>query len=72
LVDNNDGSTNFISAARKILSYIKLGKEEGAELLTGGEQNHLEGDLAGGYYIKLLFKGNNKMRIFKKRFSDPF
>jgi aldehyde dehydrogenase len=48
--DNNDGSTNFISAARKILSYIKLGKKR--ELLTGGEQNHLEGDLAGGYYIK--------------------
>ncbi len=30
----------------KILSYIEIGKEEGAKLLTGGERNVLEGDLA--------------------------
>ena len=41
----------------KILSYIKLGKEEGAELLCGGEVNHLGGDLEGGYYIQpTIFK----------------
>lgn len=56
----------------KIASYIKLGKEEGAELLTGGDVNHLEGDLATGYYIKpTLFKGHNKMRIFQEEIFGP-
>ncbi|MFC6096358.1 aldehyde dehydrogenase family protein [Flavobacterium qiangtangense] len=56
----------------KIQSYIKLGKEEGAELLTGGDVNQLEGDLAGGYYIKpTLFKGHNKMRIFQEEIFGP-
>lgn len=56
----------------KILSYIKLGKEEGAELLCGGEVNHLGGDLEGGYYIQpTLFKGHNKMRIFQEEIFGP-
>ena len=51
----------------KILSYIKLGKEEGAEVLCGGDVNHLGGDLEGGYYIQpTIFKGHNKMRIFQE------
>ncbi|MBL8485038.1 MAG: aldehyde dehydrogenase family protein, partial [Rhodocyclaceae bacterium] len=49
----------------KILSYLALGKEEGAELLIGGDRAHLGGDLADGCYIQpTLFKGHNKMRIF--------
>jgi aldehyde dehydrogenase len=36
------GTQTSLVQQEKILSYIKLGKEEGAELLTGGEQNHLE------------------------------
>ena len=56
----------------KILSYIKLGKEEGAEVLTGGDANHLQGDIENGYYIKpTLFKGNNKMRIFQEEIFGP-
>lgn len=56
----------------KIASYIKLGKEEGAEVLTGGDVNNLEGDLATGYYIKpTLFKGHNKMRIFQEEIFGP-
>lgn len=56
----------------KISSYIKLGKEEGAEVLTGGDINHLQGDLETGYYIKpTLFKGNNKMRIFQEEIFGP-
>lgn len=56
----------------KISSYLKLGKEEGAELLTGGEVNRLDGDLAGGYYIQpTLFKGHNKMRIFQEEIFGP-
>lgn len=56
----------------KIASYIKLGKEEGAEVLTGGEVNSLEGELGGGYYIKpTIFKGHNKMRIFQEEIFGP-
>lgn len=56
----------------KISSYLKLGKEEGAELLTGGEVAKLDGDLEGGYYIKpTLFKGHNKMRVFQEEIFGP-
>jgi aldehyde dehydrogenase len=57
---------------QKILSYIAIGKEEGAELLTGGERMILEGDLAGGYYVKpTIFTGHNKMRIFQEEIFGP-
>ncbi|MFT3761058.1 MAG: aldehyde dehydrogenase family protein [Pseudoxanthomonas sp.] len=56
----------------KILSYIDIGKQEGAQVLTGGGQNKLDGDLAGGYYVKpTVFKGNNKMRIFQEEIFGP-
>lgn len=56
----------------KISSYLKLGKEEGAEVLTGGEPLQLQGDLASGYYIQpTLFKGHNKMRIFQEEIFGP-
>jgi aldehyde dehydrogenase len=56
----------------KIQSYLKLGKEEGAEVLTGGDVHKLDGDLAGGYYIQpTLFKGHNKMRIFQEEIFGP-
>ncbi|MDA0730763.1 MAG: aldehyde dehydrogenase family protein, partial [Proteobacteria bacterium] len=56
----------------KILSYMKLGQEEGAELLTGGNQTKLEGELASGYYIEpTVFKGHNKMRIFQEEIFGP-
>ena len=56
----------------KILSYIDVGKQEGAQVLIGGEQNHLGGDLESGYYVKpTLFKGHNKMRIFQEEIFGP-
>ncbi|WP_158808599.1 aldehyde dehydrogenase [Beijerinckia sp. L45] len=56
----------------KILSYIDIGKQEGAEVLTGGGRNHLEGDLAEGFYVKpTVFKGHNKMRIFQEEIFGP-
>ncbi len=56
----------------KILSYIDIGKQEGAELLIGGERNMLEGDLQGGYYVKpTVFKGHNRMRIFQEEIFGP-
>ena len=56
----------------KILSYIEIGKAEGAKVLTGGERNILEGDLADGYYVKpTIFEGHNKMRIFQEEIFGP-
>ncbi|MCD9027956.1 aldehyde dehydrogenase family protein [Luteimonas sp. BDR2-5] len=56
----------------KILSYIDIGKQEGAEVLIGGEQNRLDGDLAGGFYVKpTVFKGHNGMRIFQEEIFGP-
>jgi len=56
----------------KILSYIDLGRQEGAECLTGGERNVQAGDLAGGFYVKpTVFKGHNKMRIFQEEIFGP-
>src|SRR5690606_6817347 len=52
---------------KKILSYIEIGKEEGAELIIGGHQNKLEGDQEEGYYVApTIFKGTNDMRIFQE------
>ena len=56
----------------KILSYLDLGKQEGAQCLIGGERNLLGGDLEGGYYVKpTVFKGHNKMRIFQEEIFGP-
>jgi aldehyde dehydrogenase len=56
----------------KIESYLALGKEEGAQVLTGGARAQLGGDLAEGYYIQpTLFKGHNKMRIFQEEIFGP-
>jgi aldehyde dehydrogenase len=56
----------------KIMSYLELGKQEGAKVLCGGGRAQLGGDLAGGYYIQpTLFKGNNDMRIFREEIFGP-
>ena len=56
----------------KILSYIDIGKQEGARLLTGGERVVLDGDLAGGYYVQpTIFEGHNAMRIFQEEIFGP-
>ena len=56
----------------KILSYIDIGRQEGAEVLIGGERNQLPGDLADGYYMQpTVFKGHNKMRIFQEEIFGP-
>src|SRR5579883_2911856 len=56
----------------KIENYVKIGLNEGAELLIGGERNHLGGELEGGYYYKpTVLKGNNKMRVFQEEIFGP-
>ncbi len=56
----------------KILSYIDIGKQEGARLLLGGERVDLGGDLSGGYYVQpTIFEGHNKMRLFQEEIFGP-
>lgn len=56
----------------KILSYIDIGKAEGAKVITGGEKADLGGNLSGGYYIQpTIFEGDNKMRIFQEEIFGP-
>ena len=56
----------------KILSYIDIGKKEGAKVLTGGSQVKLEGELEGGYYVQpTVFEGDNKMRVFQEEIFGP-
>ncbi|WP_413336034.1 aldehyde dehydrogenase family protein [Brevibacterium sp. GP-SGM9] len=56
----------------KILSYLDIGKQEGAEVLTGGARADLGGDLSGGYYVQpTIFKGSNSMRIFQEEIFGP-
>ena len=63
-----------VSAAQleKIASYVEIGKQEGAELLIGGEPSHLGGELEGGFYFQpTVFKGRNEMRIFQEEIFGP-
>ncbi|MET0207700.1 MAG: aldehyde dehydrogenase [Burkholderiaceae bacterium] len=56
----------------KILSYLDIGKQEGARTLIGGERNQLPGELADGYYVQpTVFQGHNKMRIFQEEIFGP-
>lgn len=56
----------------KILSYIDIGKQGGAKLLTGGERVDLGGDLSDGYYVApTVFEGTNDMRIFQEEIFGP-
>ncbi|GAA3852264.1 aldehyde dehydrogenase family protein [Brevibacterium ammoniilyticum] len=56
----------------KIVSYLDIGKQEGAEVLIGGERAELDGDLSGGYYVQpTIFKGDNGMRIFQEEIFGP-
>ncbi|MFT4265009.1 MAG: aldehyde dehydrogenase family protein [Nocardioides sp.] len=56
----------------KILSYIQIGQDEGARIVTGGERVDLGGDLSEGFYVApTIFEGNNKMRIFQEEIFGP-
>ena len=56
----------------KILSYLEIAQQEGAQVLTGGAAERLEGDLASGYYIQpTLLKGSNEMRVFQEEIFGP-
>ncbi|MEP3350168.1 MAG: aldehyde dehydrogenase family protein [Marinomonas sp.] len=55
----------------KILRYIDIGKEEGAELLIGGDIAPVDGFNKGYYVQPTLFKGSNDMRIFQEEIFGP-
>ncbi|MGP9688070.1 acetaldehyde dehydrogenase ExaC [Psychrobacter sp. AOP22-C1-C5] len=56
----------------KILSYLDIGKKEGAKVLVGGEQAQHDGDLSDGYYVKpTIFEGTNDMRVFQEEIFGP-
>jgi aldehyde dehydrogenase len=66
------GSQASNDQMEKILSYIEIGKSEGARVVTGGERAELGGDLSGGYYVQpTIFEGNNAMRIFQEEIFGP-
>ncbi len=56
----------------KIMSYLEVGRQEGARVVTGGAKADLGGSLSGGYYIQpTVFEGDNKMRIFQEEIFGP-
>jgi aldehyde dehydrogenase len=66
------GAQASAEQVQKILSYIDIGKQEGAELLIGGGQGALGGALSEGFYINpTIFRGHNKMRIFQEEIFGP-
>lgn len=56
----------------KILSYFDIGRQEGAEVLTGGHVAEMQGELSNGYYVQpTILRGNNKMRVFQEEIFGP-
>jgi len=79
IIQDNPYDINTMAGAQasedqyeKIQSYLKIGVEEGAKVLTGGAANTLDGNLANGFYIKpTVLEGHNKMRVFQEEIFGP-
>jgi aldehyde dehydrogenase len=70
--DTMIGAQASTEQLEKILSYMDIGKQEGAKVLIGGERNVLSGDLKDGYYVKpTVLQGQNKMRVFQEEIFGP-
>ena len=66
------GAQASIAQQDKILSYLTIGREEGAQVLIGGDAARFNGELAGGNYIQpTILKGHNKMRVFQEEIFGP-
>jgi len=70
-MDTMIGAQASIEQQEKIISYLKLGREEGAEVLTGGDIGFVEGCENGNYIQPTIFKGDNSMRIFQEEIFGP-
>jgi aldehyde dehydrogenase len=56
----------------KIMTYLDVGRQEGAKVLCGGGRAQLGGDLSSGFYVQpTLFKGDNRMRVFREEIFGP-
>jgi aldehyde dehydrogenase len=61
-----------VAQLEKIESYVKIGRDEGAEVLIGGQRPEVGERLAGGYYFEpTVLKGHNKMRVFQEEIFGP-
>jgi aldehyde dehydrogenase len=70
--DTQVGAQASNDQLEKILSYLDIGRQEGARVLTGGGRAELPGNLSGGYYVQpTIFEGNNAMRIFQEEIFGP-
>ncbi len=70
--DTQVGAQASNDQLEKILSYLNIGRQEGARALTGGGRAELGGDLSGGYYVQpTIFEGRNEMRIFQEEIFGP-
>jgi aldehyde dehydrogenase len=70
--DTQVGAQASNDQLEKILSYLDIGRQEGAKVLTGGARAEMPGNLSGGYYVQpTIFDGNNSMRIFQEEIFGP-
>lgn len=70
--DTMIGAQASADQLKKILSYLEIGQQEGAKILTGGQRIEHGGDLAGGYYVQpTVFEGDNRMRVFQEEIFGP-
>ncbi|MEU4425317.1 aldehyde dehydrogenase family protein [Actinoplanes sp. NPDC024001] len=70
--DTQVGAQASNDQLEKILSYLDIGRQEGARALTGGGRAEMAGDLSGGYYVQpTIFEGRNSMRIFQEEIFGP-
>ena len=66
------GAQVSTSQLEKIESYVQIGRDEGAEVLIGGERTNINGRLSNGYYFEpTALKGHNKMRVFQEEIFGP-
>lgn len=71
-MDTMIGGQASTEQMEKITGYLKLGREEGAKVLVGGDAAHLDDDLGDGWYIQpTIFRGENSMRIFQEEIFGP-
>ncbi len=70
--DTMIGAQASTEQVEKIMSYLDIGRQEGAQILTGGGRATVGSDISGGYYIQpTVFRGHNKMRIFQEEIFGP-
>ena len=67
--DTMIGAQASLEQQNKILGCIATGREEGAQILTGG---HDRQEVGNGFYIEpTIFQGNNSMKIFQEEIFGP-